>query len=209
MLTTLVNIGNILLFLNLVLFVKCFSGQGKPFTIFTFYLALMFLIQMSSSMMSRFGINNLYLSHFYFIGQFFVLGLFYGTIFKTKKLKKDTLAIGIIGLAIIGVEYIFDPSQFFKFNIFEIFITSLLVMIFAVIHLYNMLSEKKEFYYINWGIIIYLFGSTILFITGNLIVTLNREYTKLPWILNAFLYIIYQLFITYEWYSNFSKRTVQ
>ena len=138
-----------------------------------------------------------------------MLGLFYGTIFKTKKLKKDTLAIGIIGLAIIGVEYIFDPSQFFKFNIFEIFITSLLVMIFAVIHLYNMLSEKKEFYYINWGIIIYLFGSTILFITGNLIVTLNREYTKLPLILNAFLYIIYQLFITYEWYSNFSKRTVQ
>ena len=70
MLTTLVNIGNILLFLNLVLFVKCFSGQGKPFTIFTFYLALMFLIQMSSSMMSRFGINNLYLSHFILLDNF-------------------------------------------------------------------------------------------------------------------------------------------
>lgn len=121
MLTTLVNIGNILLFLNLVLFVICFSRQGKPFTIFTFYLALMFLIQMSSSMMSRFWINNLwFISFFYFIGQFLVLGLFYDTIFKSKKLKKDTLAIGIIGFAIIGVQYIFDSSQFFKFNIFEI-----------------------------------------------------------------------------------------
>lgn len=209
MLTILVNIGNILLFLNLVLFVKCFSSQGKPYTIFTFYLVLIFIIQISSSMMSRFRINNLYLSHFYFIGQFLVLGLFYSTIFKTQKLKKYTLAIGIIGLANIGVQYFFDPSQFFKFNIFEIFITSLLVVIFAVIHLYNMLTEQKEFYYINWGIIIYLFGSTILFITGNLIVTLNREYTKLPWILNAFLYIIYQLFITYEWYRNFSKRTIR
>tara|TARA_R110002126_G_scaffold109348_3_gene246290 strand:+ start:262 stop:891 length:630 start_codon:yes stop_codon:yes gene_type:complete len=209
MLTTLVNIGNILLFLNLVLFVKCFSKEGKAFSIFTFYLALMFLIQVSSDMMTKFRINNLYLSHFYFIGQFLVLGLFYGTIFKTQKLKKYILTMGIIGLTIILLQYIFDPSQFFKFNLFEISVTSLLVLIFAVIHLYNMLTEKKEFYYINWGIIIYLFGSTILFICGNLIVTLNREFTKLPWILNAFLYIIYQLFITFEWYKNFSKSKIQ
>lgn len=209
MLRLLADIGNVVLFLNLVLFVKCFSTQERAFSIFTFYLALMFLIQMSSGMMSQFGINNLYLSHLYFIGQFLILSLFYGTIFKTQKLKKHTLLIGTIGLAIIAVQYIFDPRQFFKFNLFEISITSLLVLIFAVIHLYNMLTEKKEFYYINWGIIIYLFGSTILFIAGNLIVTLNREYTKLPWILNAFLYIVYQLFITFEWFKNYSKRAIQ
>lgn len=209
MLSTLTNIGNILLFLNLVLFAKCFLSQGKAFSIFTFYLVLMFVIQISSNIMSKLNINNLYLSHFYFIGQFIVLGLFYGTIFKTQKLKKNILLLGLMGLAVILVQYIFDPSQFFKFNLFEISITSLLVLIFAVIHLYNMLTEKKEFYYINWGIIIYLSGSTILFIAGNLVVTFNREYTIWPWILNSFLYIIYQLFITYEWYKSFSKRTIQ
>jgi hypothetical protein len=209
MLVTLINIGNILLFINLVLFVKCFSRQGKAFLIFTFYLVLMFFIQLSSNMMTKFGINNLYLSHFYFIGQFLVLSLFYGTIFKTQKLKRYVLIMGLIGLAVVACQYILDPSQFFKFNLFEISITSLLVLILAVIHLYNMLTEKKEFYYINWGIIIYLFGSTILFIAGNLIVTLNSEYTKLPWILNAFLYIIYQLFILMEWNKSFSKKENQ
>jgi Ca2+/Na+ antiporter len=72
-----------------------------------------------------------------------------------------------------------------------------------------MLNEKKEFYYINMGILLYLFGSTILFLVGNLTVTLSREFTKIPWILNALFYVFYQLFVLYEWKKSFSKKELE
>ncbi|ODS81579.1 MAG: hypothetical protein ABS44_19090 [Chryseobacterium sp. SCN 40-13] len=40
-------------------------------------------------------------------------------------------------------------------------------------HFYNLLNKEKNYYYINTGILIYLFGSTVLFISGNLINTLK------------------------------------
>ncbi|WP_264544758.1 MULTISPECIES: hypothetical protein [Flavobacterium] len=93
-----------------------------------------------------------------------------------------------------------------KFNLFEIFITSFLIVTYATFHLYNLLNEEKEFYYVNLGILIYLFGSTVLFLGGNLAAMLSSKYNDVPWILNAFLYIIYQLFILYEWKKSFSKK---
>lgn len=72
-----------------------------------------------------------------------------------------------------------------------------------------MLSEKKEFYYINIGIMFYLFGSTILFFVGNLTALMSAEMSKITWVTNALLYVVYQLFIVFEWYKNFSKKEIQ
>ena len=72
-----------------------------------------------------------------------------------------------------------------------------------------MLNEKKEFYYINMGIFMYLFGSTILFLVGNLTTVLSPKMSLITWILNAFLYIVYQLFILVEWKKSFSKKSIQ
>ncbi|WP_432670653.1 hypothetical protein [Flavobacterium sp. SM2513] len=43
-------------------------------------------------------------------------------------------------------------------------------------HFYNMLGGKKNYYYINIGIFIYLLGGTFLFITGNLINSLSSDF---------------------------------
>jgi positive regulator of sigma E activity len=69
-----------------------------------------------------------------------------------------------------------------------------------------MLNEKKEFYYINMGVLIYLFGSTILFLVGNLTIVLSPRMNKITWILNSILYIVYQIFILVEWKKSFSKK---
>ena len=205
----LVYIGELVLLLNLILFLIVFPKQGKAFRIFTGYLALIFTIEVVSGTLKKLGIHNLFLSHFYFIGQFIILSFFYHTILKNARQQK-IVKIGVaVGLLAIAIQYAFDPSLFFKFNLFEIFVTALLLIIFATFNFYNMLNEKKEFYYINMGLLFYLFGSTVLFFVGNLTANLSVKWSYFTWSLNAFLVIVNQLFILLEWYKSFSKKKIQ
>jgi hypothetical protein len=73
-------------------------------------------------------------------------------------------------------------------------------------HFYNILNEKKRYYYLNTGILLYLFGSTVLFMSGNLISRLDLALSKIVWILNLLLYIVYQIFILLEWREIFYKK---
>ena len=202
-------IGYFFLLLNLILFFIRFSNQGKAYKIFTVYLVLVFVVQILAEILIQQKRNNLFLSHFYFIGQFIVLSFFYLNILKKVDFQKNIVKGGLIlGLSILGFQFVNDNTLFFKFNLFEIVITSFLLIVFASFHFYNLLNEKKEFYYINMGILIYLFGSTILFLVGNLMTSLSPKLNKIPWILNSFLYIIYQLFILVEWKKSFSKKEI-
>ncbi len=202
-------IGYFFLLLNLILFFIRFSNQGKAYKIFTVYLGLVFVVQILAEILIQQKRNNLFLSHFYFIGQFIVLSFFYLNILKKVDFQKNIVKGGLIlGLSILGFQFVNDNTLFFKFNLFEIVITSFLLIVFASFHFYNLLNEKKEFYYINMGILIYLFGSTILFLVGNLMTSLSPKLNKIPWILNSFLYIIYQLFILVEWKKSFSKKEI-
>ena len=200
------NIGYLILLLNLILFIKGFRNNRKAYSIFTWYLGVIFLVQITSMTLKKFNINNLFLSHFYFIGQFVLLSLFYLDILKEENQKKIVKVCLVIGLLALAIQYAYDFSLFLKFNLFEIFITSLLLILYATFHFYNMLNEKKEFYFINMGVLFYLSGSTILFLVGNLTVVLSPKMNKITWILNSILYILYQIFILVEWKKSFSKK---
>ena len=200
------NIGYLILLLNLILFIKGVRNHGKAYSIFTWYLGIIFLVQISSMTLKKLGINNLYLSHFYFIGQFILLSLFYINILKEELQKKIVKVCLILVLSALAIQYVNDFSLFLKFNLFEIFITSISLILYATFHFYNMLNEKKEFYFINMGILFYLFGSTILFLVGNLTIVLSPKMNKITWILNSILYVLYQIFILLEWKKSFSKK---
>lgn len=202
-------IGYVLLLLNLILFFKNAAHKSTAYKIFVFYLGLVFVVQMSAEILIQQKRNNLFLSHFYFIGQFVVLGLFYLNLLKKVELQRKIVKGGLVtALVILAFQYCSEPEVFYRFNLFEIFITSFVLITFAVFHFYNLLNEKKEFYYINIGVLMYLFGSTVLFFVGNFISSLSPEINKIPWVLNSFLYIIYQVFILIEWYRSFSKNTI-
>jgi hypothetical protein len=145
----------------------------------------------------------------FFIGQMILLGLFYNSILKVKIQKRFVKVSLILSLLVLITQFINSPQEFLKFNLFEITLTSLLIVVFALLHFYNMLTENKTYYYVNIGIILYLLSSTVLFIIGNLTSVLNNEVKYLSWQLNAFLNIIYYLFIFYEWKVSFSKKGLQ
>lgn len=194
-----VNIGYILLLLNCILFLRGFSKNGKPFKILTVYSWAMFAVQMTATILVKLHINNLFLSHFYFIIQFIIVSLFYFYLFADRLQKKIVIFSLIVCPVVLAIQYVMLPSLFYQFSLLEIFITSLPLIIYATIHLYNLLNEKKEFYYLNIGLLVYLFGSTIVFLAANLLISLD---SKLPFRyifdLNVYLYVVYQLFILYE-----------
>jgi hypothetical protein len=176
-----------------------FSKNGKTFKIFTVYCGTMVTCQLSAFILTKNHINNLFISHFYFVLQFLILSLFYLSILKQnfqKKMIKFGLALCPL---LLIIQYSLYPEFFFKFNLFEIFITSLLLIIYATFHLYNLLNENKEYYYFTLGLLIYLFGSTVIFLAINLIIMLPGKKTFYAiFDLNVYLYIIYQLFVLYE-----------
>lgn len=170
----------------------------------------MFVIQIIVSLFQFFNMNNLFLSHFYFILQFILLSCFYLNL-NMNDLQKRIIKISLFFcIALLVIQYTLDAEQFFKFNLFEIFITSFLIIIYAVFYLYNLLDQKeKKFYYINLGIIIYLFGSTVLFLAGDLLTLYALRLEISIWILNALLFIVYQILIFVEWKKNFSLKGVK
>jgi hypothetical protein len=202
----LVNFGYFLLFVNFIVFAIGLSKQQKSYVIFTTYLFFIVCVQMSTLVLSKLGMNNLFLSHFYFIGQFLMLSLFYYNLINDSLQKKIIRITCVLALLSLVIQYSVRPDLFFKFNLYEIFITSFLLIIYSTFHFYNMLNDKRVFYYINVGILLYLLGSTILFLVGNLSITLSSKYYKLPSRINYILYIIFQLFILIEWKKSFSKK---
>lgn len=179
---------------------------SRAILVFTLYLLSILIIQITSVYLRSQSINNLYLSHYYFILQFIFLSIFYLEIINNtfqRKVIKTSVPICLISL---GIQYYFNEDLLVKFNLFEIFITSFLIIIFSMFHFYNILNEKRKYYYLNTGILLYLFGSTVLFISGNLITRLDLAPSKIVWILNSFLYIVYQVFILLEWREIFLNK---
>lgn len=191
------NLGYLLLLINTFLsYRKWKKYKVKAMMVFTLYSFLMLVVQISSKVLFLLNTNNIFLSHFYFILQFVTLSYFYYILLKNRLQQKVILFFTVIASLALIIEYSVSPKTFFTFNLLEIFITSLPIIVYATFHLYNLLNESKKFYYISLGILIYLFGSTVIFLTGNLFLALDSNYLfRLVWSFNVYLYVMYQLFI--------------
>lgn len=196
-----------ILLINLVLYTFSFFRMGKANVFFIIYLAFIFIMQFSLELMYHLKIkNNLFGINLFFIGQMIFLGLFYNSILKNEIQKKFVKWSLILVLLVLGIQFCMDFSQFLKFDLFAITTTSLLIVVYGLIHFYNMLTSDKEYYYFTIGVVFYLLTSTILFLVGNLTVDLSKEFKFMSWTLNAFLLLAYYLFILLEWKISFGPK---
>ena len=155
--------------------------------------------------MSHMHINNLFAVNIFFIGQMIFLGLFYKSVLKSNKQKKLVKYSILSILLILTVQFLIDYTEFLKFNLFGITLTSLIIVVFALLHFYNMLTDEKEYYYLNIGVVFYLFASTILYLVGNLTLGLSSDLRYLSWTLNGVLIIGYYLLILFEWKIRYTQ----
>jgi len=203
LLNTIINIGHIFLGLNILVYLKIFFQKKKVFKIFTFYLLIITIIQITSQIYTNLNKNNLFLSHYYFIGQFLFLSIFYYQLIKQITLIKVLTTLTIVALT---VQYSLYPEKYFIFNLFEIIICSIPLIIYSFLFfIQNIDGVNKDFIYINSGVFIYILSSTLIFSSGNLMPNLPKNINKIIWLVNAFLYVLYQILIFVEWYKNLRK----
>jgi len=205
------SLPNLFLFINLILFILlAVKTKQKTHKIITVYLLVIVGVQFYSAWVAFNGNYNLHISHYYFVFQLLLLGYFYHTICVNNLQKKIIKYSILVCLLILGIQYAIIPEIYFKFNNLEIFLTCYLLIIFTLFHFYNLLSEKKIFLYFNMGVFIYLFGSTVLFLLGNLSVVIDLNAINFD--INRILFFIFHLFITMEWiqlYFNKKKATLK
>lgn len=206
MISIIIYIGILLLLLNTLLFSQRFFIDKKPLRIFIIYLFITLIIQITARVLLNNKIPNIYLSHFYFISQFLLLSLFYKKIIKSKtKTKMITITLFVV-LASITYLFISNPSIFYKFSLFEVVICSIPLVIYSIFYFMESFGfENKKYLFFNSGLFIYLLSSTLIFSSGNLMENLPKDINRIVWVLNASLYLVYQILIFIEWYKNFRK----
>ncbi|PXY42910.1 hypothetical protein DMB68_23035 [Flavobacterium hydrophilum] len=207
MIDFLIYSGYLFLLINLILYTYSFFRKRKANVFFICYLFFASIMQITMEFMYHLKFDNLFVINIFVIGQMILLSLFYASILKLQSQRKIVKHSICWALLILSVQFFIDKEQFLKFNLFAITITSLLIVAFALLHFYNMLTDHKTYYYITIAVIFFMFGSTILYLVGNLTLSLSNDVKYLSWKLNAFLFLIYQLFILYEWKISFSKKT--
>ena len=150
--------------LCLIYFIGFFKFE-KTYKIFTLYIIGVLLIDFTASNLWQwFKIYNIFTSHFYDLFQFVILSYFYGTLLQTKKQLYILYSLLIILPIFLLSRYVFNPQMFFEYSLLETYLTTMPIIIYATMHLYNNLGQRTEFYYTNLGILLYLFGSTFVFL---------------------------------------------
>lgn len=210
---TIANIGYIVLGINLLVYlIKNKVNDEKPYKVFIIYLSFLVSIQIIIEYIQKFTPtgNNLYLTHYYFILQNIFLSYFYYLIIDSKKIRlviKVMLPLTLISLII---QYFFYPELYYVFNVYEIFICTIPVVIYALNHLFQTLSNSnKKYIYITSGILIFFLPHALVFSSGNLMPNLSKDVNRIIWQLNIILVLVYQSLIFIEWFKNFRKKRIK
>ncbi|WP_116787538.1 hypothetical protein [Flavobacterium psychrotrophum] len=213
MLAILSYIGIILLLINSVAYFLRFKNNNSAYKCFTVYLVGIFIIQTATVGMALNGLNNLFLSGYYLFYQFILLSLFFYRLLLPSDRKKADMVKYASGITLAGLilHYVLDPAVYYTVNTTGFLITSILLIGYCLLYLFELLSKKSVFNYITIGIFIYLISSTLVFFStaSALTATLSDDMFYVLWIINIILFNIYQLLILWEWKQHFFYKTIK
>jgi hypothetical protein len=208
---SIVYFGYLVILLNTIVYFKSYRFNSVAFKIFSFYLLYCFIIQMTTSYLKNIVQvkNNLYMSHYYFIGQFVLLSFFYKSLLLKKAVNRMILfclTLTLVGLAIF---YILRPLEYYVFNISEILLTSIPIVVYSFLFFIQKFDKTdKKFLYLNSGVFFYILCSTLIFTAGNFVSSIKTNWYQSIWLINVSLYAVYQILIFIEWYKHFRKKEV-
>lgn len=205
------NIGVAILTINTLLYFIGFSNHGKAYKYFCVYLLCSCIIQVAMSALAYKGYNNLFLSGYYMLSQFILVSGFFYQLFLPFNRQRSYLIKYVSFVVIIGlaIQYIFNTGLYFTFNPIGFLITSLVLITYAVLYIFELLSHKLTFSYVTTGIFIYLISSILIFTLSTSTLALSNDMFLVIWQINAVLFILYQLLILWEWKQLFLPKTIK
>ena len=151
------------------------------------------------------------MQHFYELFQFVILSYFFSLLLKTRAQLLTVYILVIVLPIFLLSRYLINPNLFFEYNHLEPYLTTMPLIIYSSMHLYNNLGEKSDFYYSNLGLLFYLFTSTFIFLFYRLLVVFEIEdhINDLMININITLQYIKFAFFFYQWkliYFNKNER---
>lgn len=187
-----------------LLYLKGFAKNGRAFKVFTIYLVVIAIVQVSMKsykLVTETGVSNLFFFIYYFVLQFVFLSLFYKELLRYKWIHILTA----ITLIFIGFQYVSEPSLYFKYNPIGSSITQIIIVLYTLLYFYKSLSGKRKFLIINVGLFFYLLSSLLIFASGNLVLNdaIPKSISKILSNFNLVFYFIFQILIIIEWYRNY------
>ncbi len=184
-----------------LLYLVGFFKNGKAYKIFTIYIVGVLIIDyISSNLWKWFRIYNVFMHHFYELFQFVILSYFYSLLLKTKAQLISVYVLLIVLPIFLLSRYLLNPYLFLEFNLLETYLTTMPLIIYSSMHLYNNLGGKTEYYIINIGLLFYLFTSTFIFLIYKLVVILEfDEFNDIMIDINIILQYIKFGFFFYQW----------
>lgn len=205
------DIALVILIINVILYFIGFFRNDKAYKSFCLYLLSIATIQVFMTILAAKSLNNHFLSTYYLILRFIFLSFFFYYLFRNIAVYKSNVVkfTSTAACIFIGSQYIIQPGLYFIFNSVGFFVTSVLLIIYAVLYLYEMLSQRLPFYYVTIGIFVYLISSALIFASAASMVTFNDDISMAIWLVNAALFILYQLLILWEWKKQFSIQKIK
>ena len=131
----------IALAINCIVYFKSFFNNGKAFKIFSLYLGMCLFTEFMLRVLIYFKNQNLIMTHFYFIMQFLLLSFFYHELLKNKLKKRLIRYYAVFMLIVLIFRFFLFPELLMQFDLFEIFFTYVLYLLFVVI-LHKCIIEK-------------------------------------------------------------------
>ncbi len=195
-------VGLFFLLVNSIRFYRTRKNKDVRYIIIMIYLIFLFVQELLCNIIGFcYPGSNFFLSHYYFIFQFVALSIFFYSLFSNLLLKRVILSFLILVLILLAIQYSRTPDLYWRFNLFEIGITSMLLIVYALIFLIeNFKTAKHNYLYFCNGLIIYLASSLSIFLSGNTDWVIFTEPFVLDlWFFNSLFYILYQFLIYKEW----------
>lgn len=173
------------------------------------YVWAMVLVQFSAWLYTLIpnAVSNRHISHYYFAVQFILISLFYRKRIESAIWKKAILLFTVVVPVIVFSQYIFTEGLYYQFNLLETLLCSLFPVTYILRYFYESLkNEKRKWLLFSGGMFVYLISSCLIFAGGDLVL---KKYGDQAfhnfWLINNFIYVIYQLLTIAEWVINFRK----
>lgn len=193
--------GLLFLLINTILFWSTSKNKNFKYKLITVYLTIIFVVELVCNYIGyNYPNSNFYLSHYYFNIQFILLSIFFFSLFNSKFIKNSILAIAAVVFLTLTYQYASNPDLYFQFNILEIALTFLSLILYGTLFLVKNLKSVHLYFYFTLGLLFYLSSSSAIFLSGNTEYVIFKEPFFFDiWVFNSLFFILYQFLIFKEW----------
>jgi hypothetical protein len=194
-------LGMLFLLINAVLFWKSRKNKDFKYKLIAFYLSTIFGIEMVCHYIGYMNpYSNHYLSHYVFVVQFILLSIFFHQLFSKRFLKIIVLVVLFAVIGILTIQYVNNPNLYYHFNLLEIGLTTLPLVLYGGIFLLKNLKNLHPYFYFTLGLIFYLISSSAIFLSGNTeYVIFEKPLFVDIWVFDYLFYLLYMFLVFREW----------